>query len=173
MSSISRRTDELFVWQGDDLARIKELRARAEEAAKKESAGPRLMGEESEAQVLAQEHDDFVAEAKGRAVKVKIREVGRRRWRDLQAEHPPRPGNESDESIGVNEDTFAEALLTASIIEPMFPDAGGLAEFIDDLNAGVFEQLYVRAFMLNKSGAVDPKASLASELTRRSDETSK
>lgn len=171
MSSISRRVDSVYVWQGDDLARIKELRARAEEAAKAESTGPRLMGEKSEAQEFAKEHDEFVAEAKERAIKVTIREVGRRRWRTLTSEHPPRPGSDSDASSGVNEDTFSEALVRASIIEPMFPTVEELDEFVNNLNAGVFEQLYYRAFLLNKSGVVDPKASLASELIRRSDET--
>ena len=171
MSSISRRVDSVYIWQGDDLARIKELRARAEEAAKAEATGPRLMGEKSEAREFAEEHDEFVAEAKARAIKVTIREVGRRRWRELMNEHPPRPDNESDAQLGVNEDSFSEALVRASIIEPMFPTVEELDEFVDNLNAGVFDQLYVRAFTLNRSGVVDPKASLASELIRRSDET--
>ena len=170
---INRRTKSVLIYQGDDLARIEELAEEARSLAHQEAAsGPRVLGEGSAAEAAAKAHDDFVTEAESRAVKVVLTEVGRRRWRNLTGEHPARTGNKGDEAMGVNLDTFPEALLKASITEPQFPTADDLADWLDMMNDGMFDRLFLEAFALNRSTS-DPKASLVSELMSRNAATSK
>ena len=157
------RTATVLLFQGDDLAKIAELR----KAAEAEQSDTRLMGELS----AAQEHDEFVKEAEARAVRVVLKALGRKQWRNLVADHPPRKGVESDKALGVNDETFGDALVLASLEEPEFASTGDAEEFLDSLRSADFDQLYHAAFALNRFQADAPKADLTSRLTRTSDET--
>lgn len=166
---IAKRWDEVIIWQGDDLMEISRLSRVARDLAKQ---GGHLAHEVAEAHEAAEEHDRFVVEAEGRAIKIRVEELGIARWRALMNEHPPRPDNKSDQAMGVNEETFSAALVEASIVDPVLTEAER-AEFVGNLNASVFESVFMCAFALNRAGGGSPKASLASELTRESGETSK
>lgn len=47
-----------------------------------------------------------------------LRSVSRSQLMNLIAEHPPREGDVADEAVGFNRDTYHEALVRASVVEP-------------------------------------------------------
>lgn len=74
-----------------------------------------------------------------------------------------------DKTVGVNEETFQEALVAVSIAEPVMDEAG-TTQFIDSVADADFMRIYYTAFALNRTSGGDPKAGLASRLTHKSDE---
>lgn len=131
-------------------------------------------------------YDAFVDEAAERAVEVVIRGIGSRRFRELLAEHPPRKVkndqgedviHEDDVDYSANYETFPHALLTyaeagddgvRTIIAPAEAIKSGTAlrDFLDDeLNEGVFQQVFATAYWHNRSVAVDPKGNRYSPST--------
>lgn len=59
-------------------------------------------------------------------VVLRLRALGRRRWRELRDEHPPRKDDEGNvipaDILGVNYESFFNALLRESIVEPVLDD---------------------------------------------------
>jgi hypothetical protein len=177
-NTIQPRTAVVTIYGGDYLDRIRHLERLAEAA--KDAAddeGPRLNSEVPEYLELARQHDDLVKEAEESALHVRVRALGRREWKELVAAHPPRTVEKdhvtealakSDALSGVNDDTFKDALVAASVIEP----AEISADDLDQLSDIDFDRIYLTAFGLNRGTAPDPKASLVSRLTQRNDETS-
>ena len=157
-------TATVTLYQGDDLAAIEELRVAAERA---KSSGPAMLGEKSP----AQEHDDFVEEAEGRAVKVVLKALPRKVWRSLVALHPPRDDNAGDAAMGVNDETFGEALVAASLASPTFASDSDRDAFADSLRDADFERVYATAFALNRGKSAAPKADLSSRLSQTSETT--
>lgn len=181
MTTFEPRTATITIYQGDYLDRIRHLERKAEAA--KDAAGSessRLAHEIPEYLAIAERHDALVAEAEASAVNVKVKALGRRAWRDLVAKHPPRTveggaseaDSKSDAAVGVNEETFKDELVAASIAEPEFSSRAACDEFTDSLADVDYDRLYYTAFALNRSVAADPKASLVSTLSRANDETS-
>ena len=192
MSTIKPRTTSVVIYQGDDLERLGELRREAEIAqrAVDEAADkPRRMGDAPTAQAERDAYDAFVEEAAERATVIEIRSIGRKRFRDLLADHPPRMvkdaegkdvTHEDDSLFEVNMETFPDALLTyvsgdvRTIVAPTFPTSTDLREFVDnDLAYGDFDRLFTTAYMLNKAEGVDPKGTRYSSGIRSSDVTSR
>lgn len=208
MSTIKPREAEIVIYQGDDLTRLAELRKSAElarraarRAAEQEQAAPLRLGDESPASddaTLPEEaaYDAAVEEAAERAVIVRIRAIGRRRFRDLMAEHPPRKvtvkrgegddereveeAHPDDASFDVNTETFGPALLgfvdlddpeIRTIAEPEFSRKALTAFLDDEISEGDFEGMWVAAYYLNRSPSADPKASRYSTASPRSTAT--
>lgn len=160
---IEPRTTTVTIYQGDYLDRIRLLERKAEAA--REAAGDvRTLDEVPEYLRLAEEHDALVAEAEESAVHAVVRALRRSEWKALVADHPPREGNKSDAAVGVNEDTFRDALVAASVDL----DADDL-DMLSDID---HERLYYAAFALNRTAGTPGKASLVSRMTQPSDETS-
>ena len=183
MSTLKPRTATIPIYQGDDAEHLAELRmavAVAERQAAQTQA-PRRGGDPapSEDVKAAQEaYDAFVDEAAERAVEVVVRAIGRRRFRDLVAAHPPRQvkdadgkdvTHEDDEHLGVNVETFAPALLTfaepgedgvRTIIAPAdaVKSPGALRDFLDDeVTDGDYEKIFTVAYWINRAAGSDPK----------------
>lgn len=179
---IEPRTAVVTIYGGDYLDRIRHLEQQCEaleeaieRAEKAEKDKPRTNDEIPESVRLSEEHDRKVderdallAEASAQATHFRIKALGRREWRALVAEHPPRENHKDDALAGVNEDTFKDALVAASVIEP----EGIAPDDLDQLADIDFDRLYLTAFALNRGVAPDPKASPVSRLTRTSSETS-
>jgi hypothetical protein len=169
---IKPRTASFVLYQGDDMARLAELKRAADQAA----GGSRMDDGADE----AAEYEAFLDEAAERAVEVAVQAIGRRRWRDLVMAHPSRmvesePDDEGktrmvehddDVQWGVNTETFPRALLT--YVDPEKPETRTLVnpslsgeelgEFVDDdLSEGDFEKAWITAFGLNASPSRDPK----------------
>jgi hypothetical protein len=175
---IQPRTAVVTIYGGDYLDRIRHLEQQAEAAKDAaEDEGPRIASDVPEYLTLAREHDELVKEAEASALHVRVRALGRREWKDLVAAHPPQTVKDdkvteakerSDALSGVNDDTFKDALVAASVIEP----EGITPEELDQLADIDYDRIYLTAFALNRGTSPDPKASLVSRLTQMSDETS-
>lgn len=162
--TIQPRTSTVTIYQGDYIDRIRLLERKAEAAREASDGAPRTLAEVPDYLTLAEQHDALVREAEESAVHVVVHALRRSEWKVLVAEHPARDGNKGDESVGVNEETFKDALVAASV--------DLTADDLDNLSDIDFDRLYFAAFALNRAPASDPKASLVSRMTQRSDETS-
>lgn len=163
--TVKPQTETVLLYQGDDLARLRELKRAVDEAGRSDI--PLLQGEVAPVDAARDAHNEFVEEAKTRATTVVLQALGRKRWRSLVSEHPPRKDNDADEAVGINEDTFAEALLAyvnpddideRTIVEPVFATTAEREKFLDRLSDANVERLYVVAFALNRQFGEDPKA---------------
>lgn len=170
---ISRRSERIIFYQGDDEAAIaaadrdiEDLRARLRQAREdKKDAVPRLMTERDPVADLTGEldaaivrHDDLVAQAKRNAVVVTVVALGRKQWRALTDVHPPREGNEGDQRLGFNEETLGEELVPLSIGSPTFGGDAEREEFLDSLSSAQYERLYLAAYACNRGVSAAPKA---------------
>lgn len=175
------RSATVVLYQGDDMDTLAELRRRvdlAERQAEQRSGTERAGDDDMSVSEAKNAFDAFVDAAAERALEVEIRSIGRRRFRDLVLEHPPRMvdaepdadgkvvqvEHEDDQGYGVNVDTFARALLTyrdgehVTIAHPEFPSKAAVEAFVDDeLAEGDFDKAWTGAFFLNRAPSADPK----------------
>lgn len=182
--STKPQTAEVPIYDGDDLARLAELRALAEHAQgvaneardrRIRNRASRLGDDDADAVEEAQknakaaqdEYDAFVDEAAERCTYVRLQRLPGRKFRDLMAAHPPRKDNDSDAAYGVNVDKFQDALLEyisiedpeiRTVVEPRHPTVEDLRAWLDDRSFGELETYFEVAYGLNRSPAADPKA---------------
>jgi len=185
MSTIKPRTTRVVIYQGDDLEQLSVLDAtvaRAEKAlsaaeqakkASQQDARPRLMHEGVpedptinaglDLDVARQDRDAFAAGAEERGVRVILRAVPRKQWRDLVAAHPARDGDTGDAQFGVNMETFPDALLPKSVDRDQSTIEGDTVEFLESLSDyDYYDRLFLSAYALNRGSAVaDPTSRLA------------
>lgn len=172
MSAIKPRTAIVDIYQGDYLARLRDLEQRHKAALIAEKSGTTLRNDEiPESQTIADEHAAVKLEAEEGKVAVTLGALGRKGWRALVAAHPPRPDNDDDAGMGVNEEAFKDALVPLSVlsIEP----ASVTVDDLDDISDIDWDRLYYSAFALNRAPAAAPKALTppASQEKPTSDET--
>jgi hypothetical protein len=161
------RTETVVILQGDDEAALRQARAKAESLdPKKKPAAPRLLSDASPDAAYAEaaaEADRIADEANERGIKVVMRSLGRRTWRDLVAKHPPRENEPGDDRMGVNADTFGEEIVVACMVSPEFGRDADRDEFLDNLSEAQFGLLENVAWSLNTRTGADPKARLGSQ----------
>ena len=183
MSTSNRRKAMVTIYRGDDLDKLQQLRTAVQDASPLDEDSPQLGDEVDPHHAAAEEYNSFLAEAKERAFKIRLEALSRLGWRSLVKVHPPREttvkgkdGEESteihadDQAYGVNEDTFPDALVPASVISVESSEPVDAQDFIADLSDADFYRLYAVAMMLNIQAA-DPKALPGSVRTPTSDET--
>lgn len=168
MSTIQPRTATVDIYQGDYLDRLRHLEQRHAAALKAEGNTTRLASDIPESHAIFEEHAALKDEAEETKIIVTVGALGRKSWRSLVAQHPPRKDNDSDDAMGVNEDSFKEALVPLSVVSPEFTD-----EDFDSLADVDFDRIYYTAFALNRSPAASPKAlaSPASQESPKNDES--
>jgi hypothetical protein len=173
MPVITPRTVDVVIYQGDDLAKLRELYAATEI---EEIKAPARIGdsEPDKARAAAEVYDAFVDEAAERAVTVTVQQVGRRRWREARDACKPREGNETDKLAGFDLDALGDMLVPESIVAPVMADVERTA-FLDSLSEADWDRLVSAVIGINTTPVPDPKAlpNLASELDRTRDESSK
>jgi hypothetical protein len=145
--TMNQRVFKVELFQGDDLDRLAELSSAAQKL--KPSALSTGM-EDGEYAAAAEAHDEYLAEARTRAVTIGMQPMLRKPYHDLQVLHPPREDNPSDAVLGVNSETFVEPLLLASIVDPPMSDAEK-QEFLDSLNHAQFTHLADEALAINRT----------------------
>lgn len=99
-----------------------------------------------------------------------LRALPRPKWRELLKEHPPRRGDdgevvEDDRSLGINVETFYEALVRRSVASPELDDDDWTALF-EALTDRQFGDLAMAAWLLNRD-EVDVPFSLAASRAKR------
>lgn len=169
------RITHVVLFQGDDFARIQDIRRDAAEAL--QTTPVRRVGDGlSDVDLKAAEHDAIVEEASERAITVTLQAMGRTQWRDLVLAHPARDGEKGDEELGFNVDELGDVLVAESLTKPLsdpkFDSVAQADAWLDELSHADFQRLYSAAYVLNTDAHV-PKAGLASRLARIGDETSR
>lgn len=198
MTVFKSRTATVHVYMGDYHDRIQQLQRRIAEAAESVEGNVARMGSKPEHVRLAAEYDALVAEASEHRIELTLENLPRRISKALRRLHPPRlagdPGvtereARADAVMGVNEETFAEALVRGgtitlngqeiayrTIVAAHGPDGADLDLADDDFDAmseGAFGVIYRKALDLNYGFVTDPKEiSLASLLNQVNDKTS-
>lgn len=104
------------------------------------------------------------------SIKFRLRALPRRRFLELMQEHPARENNERDKSVGMNTDTYFDALIGECLVEPDL-DPSDLREFLDAVTSRQFEELQDAAWNLNRGDVSVPFSYTALRTTRSSDET--
>ncbi|MCW2785249.1 MAG: hypothetical protein JWP74_1766 [Marmoricola sp.] len=186
MSAILKpRTRTVKLLQGDEYDRAMELQKAIETVALDEIR--RRVGD-SEAIGTAKataDFNEFMEAAEARGIQVTLTAMGRKAYRALLNEHPPRivptednPSavHEDDAPLGFNIETFGDDLLMPCITSIQTPEGeweeGDVAGFIDGLSDGQFNQLFNVALDLNAGQPIDPKVRGAFTVAQTSDETS-
>ena len=169
--TLSARTQRIPLYQGDDLAHIESLRAAVERAKLAAGGVPRVGDTGSDVAAAKAALTAACEEAEPRAVIMVVKALGRRQWRSLVDAHPARDGEKEDEMLGVNADSFPDALVPVSIAEPTWPTPADRDSFLDGLSDADFNRLFRAAFTLNRVPADDPKDLLAFEQISANGET--
>lgn len=162
------RTFEIPLYGGDWQQRValsEQKVAEAEKDAERGAALPRMMHEtETLVDQMVNEHNALVeqAEADG-CTRVTLQALGRKRWNQLVSENPPRTDEtlpqsvrDGDAEIGVNDETFAEALLAESVVGTN--DETPVDDLLEMVSSFQYDLLYRTAFALNRDGGRAPKA---------------
>lgn len=165
------RTATVTLFQGDDLAEIATLRDEVERVGNLVK-DPLLLGEIDPVLAAATAHDAFVEEARGRALTVTLTALSRIEWRDLTRAHEKREESAEDARLSVNMDTFPAELLVASMVKSGTGEHEARA-LIDQIRDADYNMMFSAAWSLNRADVADPKAGLASAVTRVSDAMSK
>jgi hypothetical protein len=154
MSVIKPRTATVDIYQGDYLDRLSRLEARYDDAvrAEKRAGAPLRNSEVPESQRIADEHSALKAEADADKVVVTVGALTRKGWRELIAQHPPRPDNDEDAAMSVNEDTLREALVPISVVSPELD-----AEDYEAMSDVDYDRIYLTAWALNRGNPISPK----------------
>lgn len=118
--------------------------------------------------VLAQQLAELEAEIDAAKRPFTFKAIGKRKWADLMAKHPPKP-----EQVKVygrldhNPDTFPAAAIAASCISPVMT-VDQVKAFEDGLNQTEFDKLWGACLEANVGGGSDPKSLTAGLILRTS-----
>lgn len=105
-------------------------------------------------------------------VQVRLRALDRKAWMNLVQAHPAREGNTADRRLGVNGETFLDAVISACLVEPEL-DEDKLQAFLDVLTSKQFDNLADKAWGLNRRDVSVPFSLTDSPTAPNSDGTSK
>jgi hypothetical protein len=186
--NLTARTRSIVLLQGGDEEELDALRDRAIELRSKADGlkpkpGQRPQGTvlltdsdqwtkaEDAAKAAEKAADDFAAAAELRGVKVVIRSLGRKTWRDIVKNHPPREGDNGDRVARYNVETAPDDIVPACLASPALA-GDDQAAFLDSLTDGQFQQLAWLAHTINQGVGADPTQRLLSVSSQTSDETS-
>jgi hypothetical protein len=112
--TMNQRTFKVELFQGDDLDRLAELSSAATKA---KPPGQSTALEDGEYAAAAQAHDEFLAEAKTRAVIVEMQADAPQGVPAAAGQHPPREDDPATRRSAPTR-TFIEPLLKASLAAP-------------------------------------------------------
>lgn len=106
-------------------------------------------------------------------VPFRLRALTRPAWRALLAAHPPRKDDEGqvddrDKNIGVDTDTFFEALIRSSVVAPELDEEDWRTLLDERLTDRQFDELANAAWALNRKDVDVPFSFAASRLLRNS-----
>ncbi len=178
---IKRRYKDVVVFQGDDAAAVENARRVYNEEATNTTRAALREGDASPLVEAAQALDAARDAGLANAVTVTVQQLGRKTYRRLKAQCPPRDDDKNDEQAGYNTEAFAELVLEfidpvtgeRSIVNPPFDSQADLVDWLDDQSDGTFEDLFWAAIEVNEGHNPDPKASATSHVEKVSAATSK
>jgi hypothetical protein len=111
------------------------------------------------------------AEMREHTYEFRLRALPRPAWRGLCAEHPPRKGDDGAvvdaDRIGVNADTFYDAIIRACLVDPELAD-DEWGQLVDALTDRQYDVLADAAWGLNRREVDIPFSRAASRMKRDS-----
>lgn len=151
--------------RGDLVAEVETLNNRL---AGLNSQADRLIGN-PEAREIAEKIEALRAEMAEATVDLRLRALSHRAYAKLEAAHKPRANEDDDKRTGFNLETFPEALIRASIVDPELDEDtfDGLA---DALTFQQWDNLFTVAYMLNRREISVPFSATASRILQPSGE---
>lgn len=150
----------------DLTAAMQDLERQLEEADARQKASGSLAG--GERVELAQQMEDVRERMKSNTVDFRLRALPRRRWTALVAAHPPREGNERDTMLGLNEETFFEAMVRECVVTPTLDDEDWTTLLDDALSDAQWGVLVNAAWAVNARDVDVPFSRAASRILQTS-----
>lgn len=158
---LPERTVDLCL-RGDLQAEWEMLQRDLDEAKRVAKASASLAGEESEdVAALAERMQALEATMAESVLTVRLRALNRKAFQDLLLAHPPRKDDQRDKLYGFNVDTFNDALVRASCVDPEFND-DQWDQFTQVITSGQHAELSETAGALNHSRVDIPFSSSGS-----------
>lgn len=109
------------------------------------------------------------AEMREHSYEFRLRALKRPDWRALVDQHPPRKDDDGlvvpTDRIGVNAETFYDAILRACLVDPELDD-GEFAQLLDSVTDRQYDELTDVAWGLNRRDVDVPFSRAASEMKR-------
>jgi hypothetical protein len=138
------------------------------EAAKEAGAGSLAGGNAS---TFDEQIADVQRQMEASTVVLKLRALGRLRWKALRDEHPPRKEADGkpdlgDLRLGVNRDTFFDPFIRETIVDPVLDEETLTLLIEQKLTDGQWEDLTTAAWNLNEAKISVPLSSAASPSRR-------
>jgi len=154
------------------------LEVELKEARQEPGGDKRLAG--GPVQSLAKQIEGLEAAMAESTVTFTLTALKRRDWDKHKADHPPRKGVKSDDQMGVNEETFYDAVMADSVLSVDGPDGdqvewdheqwGPLADEMTNAQYADFK-LAILQLNVGEAAARLPKSLSASLVMARSDES--
>jgi hypothetical protein len=95
------------------------------------------------------------------SVTFRVRALPQRRWSSLYAEHPPRDGDQDDQRVGFNRDTFYDVLVRECVVDPSLTGEQWTL-LLDKLSAAQYASLKTKAWLVNNADVDVPFLLIAS-----------
>lgn len=146
------------VWEaaGEELATVK----------KREQADARMTGESKAVRDLKKRIQELENQMLDSIVVFTLRALPRKRWVELEAEHPPREDNDEDKRYGVNVGTFIDAVMVepGTVAKVAYKGSGERVDFdpasewqslADEMSNAQWEQFAIPLLLVNR-GTVTP-----------------
>jgi hypothetical protein len=115
---------------------------------------------------IAERIEALREEMRAGAVEFRMRALTRIRWSELLVAHPPRPDNNGDKLIGVNEDSFFGALIRECTVEPVLTEAQWTVLLDEKLTNLQYQTLADAVWSLNRRGVDIPFSPTASAILK-------
>jgi hypothetical protein len=131
---------------------------------------------------LARKIATLETEMRDAGIEVTLRALARQRtpatpedevvWKELLKEHEPRKGKDGkpvpeDANVGYNWDTFPEALIRASVVDPVMTDEEWNGLLYEVMTDAQFDRLFEKCWRLNRNLVDVPFSSVASKILTR------
>lgn len=166
-AALPEKTVEVCL-RGDLVAQVED----AERELRDVRTNAQTMADRGAARVLAERIQALREEMQSSSVVFRLRGLTRQGWTALLTEHPPRPGEQTDKTLGYNTDTFFPALIRACLVEPELNDEQW--EQLDAvMSAAQFDDLADAALAASRRKVDIPFSFAASATLSTSGETSK
>lgn len=115
---------------------------------------------------------ELEAEMREHSLTLTLRALPRRDWLRLVRDHPERPGDAADRELGVNRDTFFDAVVLACIVDPEMTEEQK-SRLLDVITDAQYESLSNAAWVLNRKDISVPFSPIASRTTPNTGDTSR
>jgi len=147
--------------RGDLVARWQELAREFVDAEREDKVHADLDG--GKARPLAEQIAALQDEMREHSLVLKLHALPRRKWTALMAAHPPREDDKTDELLGLNRETFYDALVRACVAEPAL-DEDDWAHLDEVLSDGQWQALNNAAWAVNARDVDIPFSRGASQI---------